>query len=317
MAEIDTADIDIDELLSTALKRVAEPGDPTGVADAIRSRMDAGDTGTPVDGPLLPRSSGWMPWVGTGLAVAILGGAVGASGLFGAGLFASPATASTSAAIAAGQSVSGGLCPGDTGAATFGGGERVLAVKRSDDSGWVAVRHPASTAGLVWLPTAVVVVDHGQAAIDSLPVGGCLIPVVSAGEENPAPAPAPEPAPQPEPGPGPAPAPVPLPEPPAGDSQAPAIIQAWATPTSVYSTESTTIHVTASDNVAVSAVNATWTGPDSGSAALTKVGSEWRLVYTFPASAPSGTVTFTLTARDAAGNASPSQTVPVTGIFFG
>lgn len=307
-------DTNIDELLGSTLKRVAEPGDPTGVADAIRARVAAGDTGVPADRPPFGHTS-WLPWAGAGLAVAIIGGTAGASGLFG-GLISTPADASpSSAAITAAEPVSAGACPGGTGAATFSGGERVLMVKRSDDSGWVAVRHPASTTGLVWLPATVVVVDDGQAAVDSLPVGGCLTPVVSAGEESPTPGPGP--APRPEQAPGPAPAPVPPPPPPAGDTQAPAIIQAWASPTSVYSTESTTIHATASDNAAVSAVNATWTGPDSGSAGLTKVGSDWQLVYTFPASAPSGTVTFTLTATDAAGNASAPQTVPVTGIFFG
>lgn len=317
MADLDATDIgtvDIDELLSTALKRVAEPGDPTGVADAIRSRVAAGDTGTPADGPILQGSGGWLPWLGAGLAVAIIGGTVGASGLFGLGLSTSSATAST-AAIASGDSISGGVCPGEKGAATFQGGERVLALQRSDDSGWVAVRNPANRAGLVWLPTSVVVVVDGQPAIETLPVGGCLEPVVSAAEEPPTPEPAPQPEPEPTPGPGPAPAPPP--PPPAGDTQAPTMMQAWATPTSLYSTETATIHVSASDNVGVTAVNATWSGPDSGSAALTRVGSEWQLSYTFPASAPSGTVTFTITARDAAGNPSAPHTVPVTGIFFG
>jgi hypothetical protein len=162
------------------------------------------------------------------------------------------------------------------------------------------------------------VVDAGQSGVDSLPVGGCLTPVVTAADDvqarDPEPAPGPQPAPTPEPGPVPAPPPPP---PPTGDTQAPAIQQAWATPTSLYSTESAVIHVVASDNVSVGSVSASWIGPDSGSAALTKVGSEWRLSYTFPASAPSGTVTFTLTARDAAGNVSTPQTVNITGIFFG
>jgi len=38
---------DIDVLLSASLKRIAQPGDAAGVADAIRARVDAGDTGTP------------------------------------------------------------------------------------------------------------------------------------------------------------------------------------------------------------------------------------------------------------------------------
>lgn len=315
MAETDAAGIDtvdIDRLLSSTLKRVAEPGDPTGVADLIRSRMAAGDTGTSAGGPQLPSGfGGWTPWLGAGLAVAIIGGAVGASGLFNpaAGAAGAPAF------IATGQSVSGGLCPGETGAATFGGGERVLALKRSEDSGWVAVRNPATYSGLVWLPVSVVVVDAGERRIGSLPIGGCLVPIVTAEVEPPAPDPLPAPAPQPEPVPGPKPPPVP--PLPVGDTQAPVIQQAWATPTTLYSTQTAIIHVTASDNVAVTGVTASWSGPDSGTATLSKVGSEWQLSYTFPASAASGTVTFTLTARDAAGNLSAAQTVAITGIFFG
>ena len=33
---------DIDSMLSESLQRIAQPGDPTGVADAIRARVDAG-----------------------------------------------------------------------------------------------------------------------------------------------------------------------------------------------------------------------------------------------------------------------------------
>ena len=50
------ADFDaLDELLSGSLKRAAQPGDSAGVADTIRARVAAGDTGTP--GP----SSGSAP----------------------------------------------------------------------------------------------------------------------------------------------------------------------------------------------------------------------------------------------------------------
>jgi hypothetical protein len=309
-------DLNIDELLSSTLKRVAEPGDPAGVAELIRSRVASGDTGTP-SGQSPFGSGAWLPWAGGGLAVAIVGGVVGASGLFG-GLAGTPADASAApAAIAATDPISAGSCPGETGETTFRGGERVLAVKRTDDSGWVAVRHPAGHDALVWVPTSVVVVDAGQSGVDSLPVGGCLTPVVTAADDAPAPDPAPAPGPQPAPTPESGPVPAPPPPPSTGDTQAPAIQQAWATPTSLYSTESAVIHVVASDNVSVGSVSASWIGPDSGSAALTKVGSEWRLSYTFPASAPSGTVTFTLTARDVAGNVSTPQTVNITGIFFG
>ena len=36
---------ELEELLSATLKRIAPPADPSGVAEAIRARVEAGDTG--------------------------------------------------------------------------------------------------------------------------------------------------------------------------------------------------------------------------------------------------------------------------------
>ena len=47
---------DIDELLKGSFDRLAEPADSTGVADLLRARVAAGDTGTSVDGTTAP---GW------------------------------------------------------------------------------------------------------------------------------------------------------------------------------------------------------------------------------------------------------------------
>jgi hypothetical protein len=49
---------DIDELLKGSFERLAEPADSAGVADAIRSRVAAGDAGTSVAGGTAP---GWIP----------------------------------------------------------------------------------------------------------------------------------------------------------------------------------------------------------------------------------------------------------------
>ena len=56
---------EIDDLLSSTLKRVAHPGDAAGVADAIRSRVDAGDTGTPATSSGFGRRGffRWWPWI--------------------------------------------------------------------------------------------------------------------------------------------------------------------------------------------------------------------------------------------------------------
>lgn len=73
---------ELDDMLRGSFARIAEPGDPTGVAAAIQSRVDSGDTGTPASssgfgGGLRP----WLPWIGLAIVVAITGGAVGASGV--------------------------------------------------------------------------------------------------------------------------------------------------------------------------------------------------------------------------------------------
>jgi hypothetical protein len=71
---------ELDELLSATLKRVAEPGDPAGVADIIRSRVDAGDTGSPARrnefGRRSNRARRWLGWLSVavvlGIAVSVL-----------------------------------------------------------------------------------------------------------------------------------------------------------------------------------------------------------------------------------------------------
>lgn len=69
---------EIDDVLSSALKRVAEPGDPTGVADAIRARIAAGDTGTPASSSGFRRTGWrrWLPWIGALLLLLLIGGTV-------------------------------------------------------------------------------------------------------------------------------------------------------------------------------------------------------------------------------------------------
>jgi hypothetical protein len=82
---------ELDEQLARSLKRLAEPGNPTGVADAIRARVAAGDPGG--SGPRrVP--TGWRRVPRWLLAVAI---AVIAIIVVGAGLFVSLAPVGTTA----------------------------------------------------------------------------------------------------------------------------------------------------------------------------------------------------------------------------
>jgi hypothetical protein len=298
--------VDVDELLRTTLKRVAEPGDPTGVADAIRSRVAAGDTGAPA-----PQPSGggwWLPWAGAGLVVAVAAGAVGASGFFGG---PAPVVAETMITVSA--SAPGLDCPGGSPVTSFSANDRVLATARSDDGAFLAVRDGYDYSSIVWLPTRLVALD--SEGIAELPVDGCLEPQVSH-EPDPEPEPSPPPAPHPEPQPQPAPVPVPAPTP---DTTAPTPLQWWADPTTIYCPSNagpnfpgtTTIHLMASDSVAVTGATVSWSGAASGSGAMTASGGEWRFSYTAPAAA-SGGITFSVTARDAAGNVSAARSMPVT-----
>ena len=74
---------DIDSLLRDSFARIAEPGDPAGVVDSIRTRMDAGDTGTPASSSGFGDRRGWFwPYVAGAVVLGILGWALGVSGVF-------------------------------------------------------------------------------------------------------------------------------------------------------------------------------------------------------------------------------------------
>ena len=305
----DHAFASIDQLLGESLKRVAEPGDPAGVAELIRARVAGGDTGTPSNGGEFTSGgpgSGWpwLPWTGGALAVAIVGGTIGATGVF--GILAPPEVVAGAEALAPSLSVShvaSGLdCPGGTPVVGFHPGDRVLAVARSDDSSHLAVRSPFDRADTVWLPVSSLVLDEGQGSIDSLEVDGCDEPVITLLPPIVAPEPKPEPpAPKPKP-----------PAPPAPDTTKPVL----GTPSGVQNIgcaagypgkpETTTISVSATDNKAVTGVSISWTGAASGSGQMSKSGSTWTFTYN-PPDTTFGNVTFTMVARDAAANQSPAK----------
>ena len=74
----------VDALLRTAFARAAEPGDPAGVVDSIRTRMAAGDTGTPAHRSDFGAGLRWLiPFIAGGLVLAVVGIVLGASGVFG------------------------------------------------------------------------------------------------------------------------------------------------------------------------------------------------------------------------------------------
>jgi len=304
---------ELDELLRDSFARIAETDAPArdsaGVADAIRARVASGDTGAPAMGRVAPGwggvgTAGWIGAIGVVAAVGVLGAALGASGAFGRPVLEQ--AVGTDAALVA--SADAHACAGGEVVGSIPAGTRVLAIARSDDAGWLGVRDPATLLGTLWLPASVVAGDAGG-AWDALPLGGACPDVyvepVDPVEPDPAPTDEPEPGPNPGPGPGPNPSPQP------GDTTPPAIDQWWATPTLIYDDQTATVFALASDNVGVTGVAISWTGAKSGSGEMTKVGSEWRFSLT-NTPATSGSVTFTMLARDAAGNLGAPRTQTVT-----
>lgn len=285
MAEFDG----LDGRLRDALGRAAEPGDSTGVADAIRTRVAAGDPGTSVAGATAPGWGGspwsWIPWLGLVVVAGIGGGAVGATGIL------MPPTSQATVVVVSetGSSVDGAACPEGPVSGSIPPGSRVLAVARSDDGTWLGVRDPSDYARTLWFDRDIVILDGGGADIGDLPVEACPEPVVALGE--PTPEPTVEPTEEPAPGPGPGPQP--------GDTTPPSIVQTAITGNGCpYE-----VQAVATDNVGVTSASVSWTGLSTGSnEPMTFSGGTWR--YTYIAPDPSyGTVTFTITVRDADGNA--------------
>lgn len=302
---------EIDSVLSESLKRVAEPGDPTGVADLIRSRVAAGDTGTPSDGGSGFASGGgwtWLPWLGAGAVVAIAGAVVGASGVFGS---LQPAGSAPVPGLPVSQFTSGLDCPGGSAVVAFRPGDRVLAVARSEDSAYLGVRSPFDRSATVWLPVSAVDLDEDEPEISSLEVGGCPEPVVTVVEPSTPPSQPPVETTKPKPPSNPQP-----PKPPAPDTTAPVLgTPSGLTPINCAppAPTVTTISVAATDNKGVSSVSISWSGIDSGSGSMTKNGGVWTFDYDPPNNSGSGgDVTFTMVAHDAAGNHSLPRSFVVT-----
>ncbi len=280
MAELDA----LDELLSGSLKRAAQPGDSAGVADAIRDRVAAGDVGTPAPGNSAPGFGGgiggWLPWVGAIVVLGLVGGVLGVSGAVGHPI--DTVTVGTSTILMP-PTVQASSCPGGPVVGSVERGSRVVALARSADGAEVQVRNPDDVGQLVWIPVGELVSDSGQSPVAGLPLGpNCPTVVVAQ-------------------------APVVVPVTPTKpvkpkDTTPPTIGKPVATPGNCH----TTISVTASDNVGVTSVSISWTGTNTGSGSMSRVGGHWE--YTTNGFHDFNT-TFAVTAHDAAGNASPTNSV--------
>ncbi len=291
---------DIDSVLRDSFARIAEPGDPAGVADAIRSRLAAGDTGTSAQSSGFG-GGGLRPWLLGGaiiIAAALGGGAIGASGLVGT----PPAEQIELTVLAVDATTDAYDCPGGSPVSTFTANERALVVARTEDSAWLAVRDSYDYARTVWLPVSVVSIDEGQGDIDVVPVQDCMVPQVVVNTPAPVEVPA---------------APVGPQKPAPAESVAPTIQKMSAVPTVIINSEQTTIEVQASDNIGVTTVNVSITGAYTGSGTMTKVGNVWRFSFSIPDDNYYGYITFTARAVDAAGNQSAPSAVVVDHQYFG
>jgi hypothetical protein len=193
-------------------------------------------------------------------------------------------------------------CPNGTVVASFHAGDRVIPVARDADSAFLAV--PGEDGGEpLWLDRDAVKVD--DAVVAELPVIGCVA-VAS-------PAPTVTVAPTVEPVQTQAPVPAP-----AADTVGPTLSAASVNPNEVFAADSyadycaivATISVAATDNVGVAGVTISWSGPESGTAEMT-FGTGWSYGFNPAQTTPRGTVTFTMVARDAAGNTSAPVTTTV------
>ena len=204
--------------------------------------------------------------------------------------------AAAAAAIVTLETADASTCAGGPVVTSLPAGQRVLAVEVSADGEWIGVRNPALATQTVWLRQVSVERDDDGAA--ELPVGG-ECPVITTVQNSPT-----------------APVAPPTPTVPSGDSTAPTLADATASPTPLacygapYAT-ATTLSVSASDDTAVTAVDVSWSGAYSGQGSMTLTGSTWTFVFDVSSGNDRGDVTFTMTARDAAGNRSSDATVTV------
>lgn len=314
MADFD----DIDALLSNSLKKAAEPAPSAGVADAIRTRVSAGDTGTSVASSTAPGWGGGATGILTivaPLALVVVAGVVGAvlgvTGAFGSTKPPLP-DGNIPAFVVTSDVATAFTCPGGASIDNIPANTRVLAVVRDQDGKWLGVRDPDDVERTLWVAAHDVVLDKGSADPKTLPVDGCPAatitlpqPVVTEAPVEPTTPPSSNPKPPTTP----------------KDTTAPTITSISANPLVVINNSPSTITVAATDNVGVSSVTLTWTnanGSSTGSVSMPKAGSSW--AYTWTNNGPSstyGNFTFTAVANDAAGNHSAGAKVVVNQQYLG
>lgn len=306
------ADMSLDELLSSSIKSAAEPAASTGVADAIRARVAAGDAGTSVAGSTAPGWGGGSTGVLTIVApialivvAGVVGGALGASGLLGGST--GPASGDLPTYVTNSDTAPVYSCPGGPQVGSIPASTRVLAVARDADGAFLGARDPGDLTSTIWLATGDVVVDADSPDPASLPIGEC--PEVTVTVVTPTPTPTPEPTQEP----------TNQPQPPR-DTVAPTIKVGNWDPSSLvgiefgYCNNTAQITVNAADNVGIASVTGVSNRPGSPVTLVSSGGGTWIFKITggsYTSPTPTN-INVTFTAKDAAGlTAAASRAIPI------
>ncbi|MGC4174678.1 hypothetical protein [Demequina sp.] len=156
---------DLDDTLRESLGRLAEPGDTAGVADAVAAKAAAlGSAGGAAGGG----AAGFSAWVVPAVVgLVAIGGGVWANQAWGAD---AGGTDAVFVALPGNGAIPAAACPGGASTTQLDPGARVLAVQRTDDGAYLAVRDPGALGSVVWVSAGYAIPDE---SVSALPVGGC------------------------------------------------------------------------------------------------------------------------------------------------
>jgi len=310
---------DLDDILRESLGHLAEPGDTAGVADAVAAKAAALGGGAAGGGAAGGGFAGWVIPVVLGM-VAVGGGVTLGVTSAGAGGSVAPYSPVT---IWNGDGIPAAACPGGPEVTSLDGGARVLAVARSEDGAYLAVRDPEALTHTVWVASGSATADPGE-DVTTLPVLDCLeasaapspsvTPSVTP-SEKPTVKPTPEPTKtsSPKPTKTSKPKPTKTPDPKPVDEKPTLGVAKWSPATIVGDADdndgacehakSATIKISAADDHSGLKVTGSADFYNQGLSRVSHSGSSW--VFKYEAIYNSGAakdVTITFTAKDSAGH---------------
>jgi hypothetical protein len=232
------------------------------------------------------------------VALTVVGGVLGVTGAFGHPVEQVTVPVDS---ILMPPTVQAESCPGGPVVGSIERGSRVVAIARSADGSQVQVRNPSDVSQLVWVSTSQVDADSGQVGVADLPLGPACPTLYVAQPTVVKPVTPVTPV---------------TPTKPTGpkDTTKPTV----GKPTFPGQPDlcKVTVNTTASDNVGVTSVSISWSGGNHGSGHMSQSGGKWVFVLQDPNMVGSNT-TFAVTAHDAAGNSSPTNSASLIPQCFG